>query len=666
MDKTDQNAAQDFLIRHFQSAQKALEDQFLIEIRTIKAKVVGNPKFFPFEGIHSSLASVAELNRRGSDIYFGVNPRPLSRRKRENDIGQLICFWADIDVGRGKPHKTRRQALDAISGLPVRPHHVFDSGNGYHCYWYLENPISMGEADRSRAKQILFGLIRSLDADRSGSSLERVMRLPGTINHKCGRICRPVNDCELRDAAQLYRMEDFEPFKAASAPSVGAGTESVEFRGIDVSGSFKVLDREGALLAVEGLTVSSRIKDLIRSGQVDGYKSRSERDWAIISSMVEAKYDDQTIESVFLSPHLGCSDRIRSKGPGFLRTELTRAREKLGEISQEEGAGLITQSLDTVAPQQVSWIWPTRIPLGKLSLLVGNPDEGKSFLSLFITARVSRGEPWPDSGERSPRGSVLILTAEDGIADTVVPRLIAVGGDGRKVHVVKGVRHHAGSRSFNLVDDLEGLKRKFEVLGDVVLVVIDPITAYLKGGDANHASRVREILSPIKDLAEESNVGFLGISHLNKNSAMQALYRTTGSTSFVAASRSVWLVALDPSDESQTRRFFIPLKANLAPARPSSLAFRIHQGKVEFEPDPILVDPNKLLREEGGTGRVYSIDQAEEFLRRSLQGGAVPSTELDRQALEQGISLATLRRAADRLGIQVEKRGRAWFKKLPN
>jgi hypothetical protein len=149
----------------------------------------------------------------------------------------------------------------------------------------------------------------------------------------------------------------------------------------------------------------------------------------------------------------------------------------------------------------VKWLWPGRYALGKLGLLVGLPDEGKGQVFCDMAARVTQGWDWPCGEGKAPKGNVVLLTAEDDINDTIVPRLVAAGADLDRIEVVKMVRGSEKERMFSLVTDLDLLREKIEQVGDVKLVQIDPITAYLGNGkvDSFRTTDVRSVL-PLSSL----------------------------------------------------------------------------------------------------------------------------------------------------------------------
>jgi hypothetical protein len=369
-----------------------------------------------------------------------------------------------------------------------------------------------------------------------------------------------------------------------------------------------------------------------------------------------------------------------------------------------------------VEPHSIAWLWPGRIPLGKLTLLVGDPGHGKSLLALDVAARVTRGLPWPDGSKsfsssssssssilpsspaqeesststtttdddercsntpgaaRAPLGKVILLTAEDDLADTVRPRLDAAGADPEGVVHLQAARRAdlASGRPFSLARDLPALERALAMTGGVRLVILDPLTAYFGAADSHQNTAVRGILGPLAELAARTGVAVLGISHLNKNAAASLLYRATGSVAFVAQSRAVHVVLEDI--EQRGRRFFLPLKTNLAGDVPG-LAFTIvasqsHAGApiIAWEPEPVDLTAGELMGAGSGPAtRFPSRHRAAQWLRETLAAGPKPCQDVTAQAKAEGISGVTLLRAKRQLGVVaiLERRDRCWFWRLP-
>lgn len=342
------------------------------------------------------------------------------------------------------------------------------------------------------------------------------------------------------------------------------------------------------------------------------------------------------------------------------------------ELRREGGADTLTPApvaapalvrLADVSAEQVSWLWRGRLPRGKLTLIVGDPGLGKSYLTLDVAARVSRGDEWPD-GERAALGDVVLLNAEDGLADTIRPRLDALGADTTRVHALRAVRDDTGERHFNLETDLPALEGAVESTR-AVLVSIDPLSAYLGARDSYKDAEIRTVLGPLAALAERCRVAVVGIMHLTKDQQRRALYRALGSVAFVAAARVVLAVARDPDDDA--RRLLVGVKNNLTAPSPG-LAFRLDGGRLTWDPGTVDgVDADTLLSATGAGEERDERRDADDFLRDLLADGDVRAAEGERAARANGISPRTLDRARRRVGVRAYPVGyhpKVWWWRL--
>jgi putative DNA primase/helicase len=345
-------------------------------------------------------------------------------------------------------------------------------------------------------------------------------------------------------------------------------------------------------------------------------------------------------------------------------------------------ASLMLRCAADIVPKPVEWLWPGRIAIGKLTLIAGEAGLGKSQILSGIAASVTTGGLWPCGEGSAPPGSVVILSAEDGTADTVVPRLIAAGADLKRVQFVTAVRnqHGNGCRAFSLQSDLELLDREIRRLGDVRLFGVDPISSYLGPRIDNHANAaVRSVLEPLGEMAERLRVAVVAVTHPPKGTGTAAINRFIGSIAFVAAARAAFMVTRDPNDDS--RLLFLPVKNNLAPLG-KGLAFRLKE-RIVGEPRTVAVAPSivwdvshidisanqaLLAADSGGDNREKPASaEAEQFLRCVLGNGAMPSNEIRNEARAAGVSWPTVRRAKDRLAIKARKMGMdcGWVWALP-
>jgi putative DNA primase/helicase len=289
-----------------------------------------------------------------------------------------------------------------------------------------------------------------------------------------------------------------------------------------------------------------------------------------------------------------------------------------------------------------------------------------------MAARATKGDEWPCGEGSAPQGNVLILGAEDDYEDTVIPRLGAAGADMSRVHILEMIRTDDKERMFSLVSDLELLSRKIDEIGDVVMVIIDPMSAYLGVGkvDTYRTSDVRGVLAPLVKLAAEKRALVLGILHFNKQTDVtNALLRISDSLAFGATARHCYVVV---DDTENKRRLFVRAKNNLAPDT-KALAYSIstlcvgqddatgeaiHAPRIEWFPKHVEVSTTEAMEAESGKSRSSPAkDVALEFLRSMLINGPVPKTEIEEAAEANCISEATLRRAKEELGVTAEKDG---------
>lgn len=337
------------------------------------------------------------------------------------------------------------------------------------------------------------------------------------------------------------------------------------------------------------------------------------------------------------------------------------------------GAGarkLVMVNLADVQPRPVNWLWPGRMALGKLTVLAGEPGLGKSFLTLDIAARVTRGMAWPDKPDGgNPAGSVVLLSGEDDVADTIRPRLDAAGADVRRVSAIQGFEYQANADGplkrdfFNLERDLPELERAIKASPNCRLVIIDPVACYMGDTDSHKDAAVRGLLGPLADLASRLNVAVLTILHLNKAEGRSALHRVTGSGAYVAAARSAWLVAMDKANRE--RRLFLEIKNNIAP-HADGLAFSMADSdvmlcdgnpvaKLCWETGIVTLTADDALNADPKTDQPTARDEAVDFLSEQLAGAAIMQRIVADAAKEEGISDSALRRAKKCLGVESRK-----------
>jgi hypothetical protein len=227
--------------------------------------------------------------------------------------------------------------------------------------------------------------------------------------------------------------------------------------------------------------------------------------------------------------------------------------------------------LADVVPEHVQWLWPGRIPVGKIVTLDGDPGLGKSAIALTMAAVVSRGGTWPDGTRCDEPGDVLVMTAEDGVADTIRPRLDAAGADSHRVHAIEHGFNDRGEPQAITLGDIQQLERHVTET-NARLLIVDVLMAYMPG-DAHKDQDVRKALTPFAKLAERTGCSMLLLRHLKKNAGGEPVYLGGGSIGIVGAARAGFMVTRDP-DRPEDVRILASVKSNLAKAS-ASLAYRL-------------------------------------------------------------------------------------------
>ena len=338
-----------------------------------------------------------------------------------------------------------------------------------------------------------------------------------------------------------------------------------------------------------------------------------------------------------------------------------------------KGGEIVYECAAKIAPEPVQWIWPGRIPRGKLTLLGGDPDQGKTLTALTIGATITQGGKWPD-GSSAEVGNIVILSAEDDAADTIIPRLMAAGADKSKVFIIESVRERVADdrgdvrRIFSLERDLKALEAMLGEIGGASLVTIDVIDSYMGGTDTHRNAAVRGVLAPIKDFAARCHVAVLALTHFSKDQSNKSpVLRFTGSIGFIGQARAGWVVTPEMDDESEPtgRKLLVRAKGNLSPD-PGGLAYRIEtttigdgivaprivwDGEVSLNAAQALAPPDDDKRPR---------EEAVEWLTGYLGDCARPSADAIKEASKVGIKERTLERARRQLGVV------AWFRKHTN
>lgn len=330
-------------------------------------------------------------------------------------------------------------------------------------------------------------------------------------------------------------------------------------------------------------------------------------------------------------------------------------------------------NMESVKVEQIEWLLYPFIPFGKVTIIQGDPGEGKTTMVLQIIAKLTRGEPillnkksqkeaQQDSEENLKQEvlsqdnpiqpvNVIYQTAEDGLGDTIKPRLLAAGADCSRVLVIDDREQPLTMLDVRLEEAIMQTKAR--------MVVLDPIQGFLGTDvDMHRANEIRPLMKRVAVLAEKYHCAIILIGHMNKNSNGKSSYRGLGSIDFQAAARSVLIVGR-MKDEPETR-VMCHVKSSPAPEG-KSVAFRLDKetgfqwiGEYDISADDLL----------SGDARGQKSRIAKEFLLDILADGGMAQKKIGEEASKQGIKKKTLRNAKQELEIDSVKRGNQWFWRL--
>lgn len=313
--------------------------------------------------------------------------------------------------------------------------------------------------------------------------------------------------------------------------------------------------------------------------------------------------------------------------------------------------------LSDVQPQEVEWLWYPYMPAGKITIVQGDPGEGKTMLMLSVIALLTRGECLYEQPFPSPPCTCIYQTAEDGLADTIVPRLLNMGADLTKVLVINEEKQQLSFVDTRIEAAIVKTGAK--------LLILDPLQAYLGAGlDMHRANEVRPALHFLSDVAQRTGCAIVLIGHMNKTKGVSSLYRSLGSIDIAGAARSILLVRQPIKDCSEI--YFAQVKSNLAPMGKTLMFDKTDDGLEYSGVSNQTADQVLGMKDESEEGadpqESTKVMEAIKLLQDlASQSDGMQSNEVLAICLNRGIRERSLKQAKDELGIKSVRRGKNWY-----
>lgn len=371
------------------------------------------------------------------------------------------------------------------------------------------------------------------------------------------------------------------------------------------------------------------------------------------------------------------ADHLTDADPDFEKREAEAVKMIADAVPPDS---LVMVNAADVEPERIDFLWPDRLALGIHTALAGEGGKGKSQWLYYTTMVITTGGKWP-TGERCPKGWVVILSAEENTNTMIVPRLIAAGADRSMVRILRAVKKNGVERKFSLQDDLRLLRDECRKLAattaadgkkyPVLMIGIDPASSYMGGAVEGRSNiQVRNVLDPLSQLAEDLRCAVVSITHFNKGSGAKAVHRVMDSAAFANAPRAVFGFFDDATDigveDGPERKLFLMLKTNMKWVKGMSFHLESAPGGTDHRDGQVIeatrlvwegetdMTADEVMQLENARGAPEQTN-AKMWLLEYLADGPKPAKEVREAAQAQPISYGTLRIAAKALGVKSQQ-----------
>jgi len=633
--------------------------------------------------------SIGELDGM---IYFSLNPiGPDADRAKASTVTGRRWLLVDIDpirsggVGATEAEKSAAAlVVDAIlagqgaEGWPAPV--VADSGNGWHLLYRIDLPND--KLSHQIVKKCLAAMAARYDTpsarvDTAVHDAPRICKLPGTWSrkgpdtaerpHRRARIAYVPHDLAILTAESLSAFGEPSSAPKADRPAASAGpfTATVGAAGLHQYVR-AAIDREcvGVATEPEGSRNGRLNVAAFNLGTLAGWPEMdaNEAQARLRDAADQAGLPELEARSTIASGWTAGAASPRSKPEPAAAKAAKAAKEADAKVEGLAGKRAVKYASE-VTPKKIEFLWPGRIPLGKLTTFAGHGGLGKTFVLCDISARISTGAEWPFSdGECAEAGDVLFISGEDDEADTLVPRLMACGADRSRIAFLSD----DFSDAFSLVS-LKILAEAVKALRNPRMIVIDPPTNYLEGVDDHKNSELRSlVLRPLAKFASDHNVAIILNNHVNKSSGkdVEAACRVMGSVAWVNGVRTAYLFV---RDESEPERVVIAtIKTNVG-KMPSAMTYRIVSGADDSASVEWIDEQTRTADQvnKATSAGAKAAKWLEDLFRTQREW---PSADITRLAKDSGVSKRALFESPEVAGLPILKRKRtssqgetAWF-----